>query len=124
MSHTLFSVSEKELFFELYYAKDEAELLEVIGRYPNLFDDSNWKPLDNNPSNYGIVKNQQSNPIAALIEKVTNSIDALLTKKCYECGVNPKSPDAPRTMNEAIEKFYPNNNWDLKSAGGRNTNYC
>jgi hypothetical protein len=115
MSHTLFSVSEKELFFELYTAKDEAELLDVIGIYPNIFDDSNWKPLDNNPSNYGIVKNQQSNPIAALIEKVTNSIDALLTKKCYESGVNPKSLDAPRTMNEAIEKFYPNNNWDLNS---------
>lgn len=29
---------------------------------------------------FGIVRNQQSNPIAALVEKVTNSIDAILTK--------------------------------------------
>jgi len=101
------------LFFSLYTAKDENELSEVINKYPDIFDDKNWKPLGNNKSNYGVVKNQQSNPIAALIEKVTNSIDALLTKKCYESGIDPKAKDAPQSMEEAIDKFYPNNNWDL-----------
>ncbi len=108
------SLSNKELFLELFKAKDEDDVLALFKSSPAIFADENWKPLDNNPSNYGIVKNQQSNPIAALIEKVTNSIDALLTKKCYEAGINPKSIEAPRSMNEAIEKFYPNHNWDLK----------
>lgn len=116
MDQDLFSnsINEEELFFELYHAKDEEGLKKVLKTHPNIFDDKNWKPLGDNPSNYGIVKNQQSNPIAALIEKVTNSIDALLTKKCYQEGLNPKSTKAPRSMNEAIDKFYPNRNWDLQ----------
>ena len=108
-------LSNRELFFEIFNAQDEDDLLKVMEDHPDIFDDGNWKPLGDNRSNYGIVKNQQSNPIAALIEKVTNSIDALLTKKCYELGIDPKNPAAPQSMKEAIEKFYPNNNWDLKS---------
>lgn len=90
----------KQIFEQLYFSKDETELIEVIENYPNIFKDENWKPLGNNKSNYGTVKNQQSSPIASLIEKVTNSIDALLTKRCIENGINPKSKAAPQSMNE------------------------
>lgn len=102
------------LFNQIYSAKDEIELQVIIDNNKELFDNKNWKPLGDNKSNYGVVKNQQSSPIAALIEKTTNSIDALLTKKCYEKGIDPKSSDAPQSMEEAIEVFYPNSNWDLK----------
>ena len=81
------SNSVEDLFFKIYNAKDELELQSIIDNNEDYFNDANWKPLGNNKSNYGVVKNQQSNPIAALIEKVTNSIDALLTKKCYEIRV-------------------------------------
>tara|TARA_R110000751_G_scaffold48931_1_gene108731 strand:- start:24211 stop:26673 length:2463 start_codon:yes stop_codon:yes gene_type:complete len=104
----------QKLFLELFTAKDEEELTEIIEKYPSIFSDENWKALGDNRSNYGVVKNQQSNPIAALIEKVTNSIDALLTKKCYEAGIDPKSAKAPQSMEEAIEAFYPKHNWDLQ----------
>jgi len=103
----------ENLFTKIFNAKDEFELQEVIDKNESIFENSNWKPLGDNKSNYGVVKNQQSNPIAALIEKVTNSIDALLTKKCLELGINPSSSDAPKSMEEAIERFYPNPNWDL-----------
>tara|TARA_R110002050_G_scaffold176775_1_gene309767 strand:+ start:26447 stop:28939 length:2493 start_codon:yes stop_codon:yes gene_type:complete len=105
----------EKLFHALYQAKDEDEVQEVIENNQAIFDDSNWKPLGENKSNYGVVKNQQSSPIAALIEKATNSIDALLTKKCLEQGIDPKTSDAPQTMEEAIEQFYPQNNWDLNT---------
>ena len=117
MKNDLFSettITNEELFTQIFNAPDEEELIKVIDKYESIFDDSNWKPLGDNFSNYGIVKNQQSNPIAALIEKVTNSIDALLTKRCYEAEINPKSKDAPQSMSDAIEKFYPNTNWDLQ----------
>lgn len=67
-----------DLFFQLFQAKDESEVLEVIESHPGIFDDSNWKPLGQNESNYGVVKNQQASPIGALIEKLTNSIDAIM----------------------------------------------
>jgi len=102
------------LFSKIFKAKDEEELSILFNEYQEIFNDDNWKPLGDNKSNYGVVKNQQSNPIAALIEKVTNSIDALLTKQCFEFGIDPKSKEAPQSMDEAIERFYPNNNWDLR----------
>ena len=106
---------QKKLFLQLFNAKDELELQAIIDTNNKIFDTSNWKPLGDNESNYGVVKNQQSNPIAALIEKVTNSIDALLTKKCYEYGEEPSSKTAPQSMEEAIETFYHDNNWDLQN---------
>jgi len=107
--------TELSIFFHnIFNSKDEIELQSIIDSNKTIFDNANWKPLGDNKSNYGVVKNQQSSPIAALIEKTTNSIDALLTKKCYEKGIDPKSSEAPRSMDEAIELFYPNNNWDLK----------
>ncbi|MHA7056445.1 hypothetical protein ACWGOQ_0004450 [Aquimarina sp. M1] len=108
-------INNESLFEKLYSAKDEDELSEIIGVYPDIFDDKNWKPLGDNESNYGVVKNQQSNPIAALIEKVTNAVDAILTKECLVSGINPKSLEAPKSMDEAIIRFFPENNWDLSS---------
>src|SRR5688500_9309635 len=96
----------KQLFHLLYDAGTEEEVQKIIDKYPEVFDNKNWKPLGNNDSNYGIIENQQSNPIAALVEKVTNSMDALLTKKCLEAGINPESDDAPKSMEEAIQRFY------------------
>ncbi|MCY4161992.1 MAG: hypothetical protein OXE77_09035 [Flavobacteriaceae bacterium] len=109
-----------DLFLELYAAKDEQEVDEVIFNYSEIFDDGeNWNPFGQIESNFSVVNNQQSNPIAALIEKVTNSIDAILTKKCLELGLDPKSKDSPKSMKEAIEMFYPDNNWDLKEPRGK-----
>ena len=82
----------------------------------NKFKSDNWKPLGGNYSNYGVVKNQQAAPIAALIEKITNSIDAILTRKCFENDIDPKSDAAPNSMEAAIEKFFPDSkSWDLST---------
>jgi len=106
----------KSLFFEVYRAGTEEELDEVIANTPNVFGQQNWYPLGGDTNYFGIVRSQQSSPIAALVEKITNSIDALLTKRCYEEKLDPKSSAAPKSMYEAAERFYPNNKqWDLKS---------
>lgn len=105
----------EEIFHALFQAKDEDDVFQIIQKYPKVFAHQNWKPLGQNESNYGIVKNQQSNPIAALIEKATNSIDAILTKQCKQLGIDPESADAPQSMDEAIERFFPKNNWDMQS---------
>jgi len=103
-----------KIFHALFKAKDEEELHEVLNTNSDLFVKTNWKPLGGNFSNYGVVKNQQSSPIAALIEKITNSIDAILMKKCLEKGIDPKSDTAPKSMEEAIKLFYDTQaSWDL-----------
>lgn len=115
----IMTLSLNQLFFNLYQAKNEQEVLQVIDRYPHLFANENWFPLGGNDNNFGVVENQQSNPVAAIVEKLTNSIDAILMRKCYEADINPKSADAPRSVEDAIETFFPNyKNWDL--SGPRN----
>lgn len=110
-------IDHRSLFEELFFAPTEVEVRGVVGRHPDIFRDEHWCPLGGDEKFFGIVRGQQSNPIAAIVEKVTNSIDALLMKKGYECGIDPKSSNAPRTMEEALKKFFPNyKQWDLQSA--------
>ena len=43
----------------------------------------------------------------ALVEKITNSIDAILMRRCYEEGIDPCDRNtAPKTMAEAVKKFF------------------
>ena len=114
--HNQSKVSMKQLFTELYSAKTEDDVDKVINNHSDIFKQENWYPLGGNENNFGVIENQQSNPIAALIEKITNSIDAVLMKKCLEVSINPKSGQAPKSMEEAKAKFFANHgDWDLPS---------
>lgn len=111
---SLFNIEPRDLFFLLYKAKNEEEIDKIIQNNPEIFSQDNWSPYGANESYFGVIENQQASPIPALIEKITNSIDAILMKKCYEADVDPKSELAPQNMEEAIRKFFPNSKqWDL-----------
>ena len=116
MLHELQPIKPHLLFILLYNAPTEDEVDNLISKHPEVFKDENWFPLGGDEKMFGIVRGQQSNPIAALIEKATNCIDAILMKNCFEAGIDPKSSSAPKTMNEAIEKFFPEHKqWDLQT---------
>ena len=107
----------KDIFNLLFFSKTEKDVEDVIQSNSEIFKDENWFPLGGNENMFGIVRNQQSNPIAALVEKVTNSIDAMLTKRCLEMDIQPDSNNAPQSMEEAVKLFYPDyKNWDLKQS--------
>lgn len=97
----------KKLFEELYFAPTEEAVDKIIQKYPDVFKQKNWTPYGNNENFFGAIENQQASPIPALVEKITNSIDAILMRKCLEEGINPKASDAPRSMAEAVERFFP-----------------
>ena len=114
--HNQSHVNMKQLFTELYFAKTEDDVDKIINNQPDIFKQENWSPLGSNENNFGVIENQQSTPIAALIEKITNSIDAVLMKKCLEVGTDPKSEQAPKSMEEAKMRFFENHgHWDLPS---------
>jgi hypothetical protein len=107
-----------DLFKALYTAPTEENVDKLISRNHKILGvRENWYPLDKNESNFGVIENQQSSPIAAVVEKLTNSIDAILMRKCYEAGLDPKSPDAPRSMEEAVKRFFgrEQDSWRLTS---------
>lgn len=107
----------RQLFDKLYFAQTEENVDKIINTHPDFFKPENWDPLGGNENNFGVIENQQSAPIAALIEKITNSIDAVLMKKCLEAGLDPKSSQAPQSMEEARTIFFPDHRgWDLATS--------
>ena len=103
-----------QLFEKLYFAQTEDEVDKIINAHTYIFKPENWHPLGGHENNFGVIENQQSTPIAALIEKITNSIDAVLMKKCLEEGIDPKSNHAPQSMEEARTNFFPyHRDWDM-----------
>src|SRR5258708_6379255 len=105
----------ESIFSHLFQAPTEEVLDNVLRQDSWLCEPQNWHPLDGSESNFGVIENQQSSPIAALIEKITNSIDAILMRKCYEAGIDPKSAAAPKSMDKAIKQFFhkENESWYL-----------
>lgn len=102
------------LFWKLYRCPVEADVHSVLEDAGLLESPPNWKPYGGNENNYGVVENQQASPIPALVEKITNGIDAILERRCREEGIDPKSPDAPKSIPDGVAQFFPDHkNWDL-----------
>ncbi len=105
----------RQLFFDLYNASVEKEVDDVLNNYGIIQNPSNWRPYGGNESNFGVIENQQASPIPALIEKITNGIDAILMRRSYEQSIDPRSDQAPRSIDEALQQFFPDHkNWDLR----------
>lgn len=103
----------EKLFIQFYDADTEDELdgvIQSIMESPRV----SWTPYGDNESFFGVIENQQASPVPALVEKLTNSIDAILMRRCYEEGIDPKSSEAPSSVGEAIKTFFKTSqSWDL-----------
>lgn len=93
------------LFLEFLKAELEVEVNQIIIK--NKMDKPEyWIPYGDIDSNYSIIGNQSSNAEKALVEKITNAIDALFMRKCYELKIDPKGLKVPQNPKEALELFY------------------
>lgn len=107
-------MNNEQLFWALFNAHTEAAVDQIIEENPDTFVPQNWNPFGDSLSNFGVVENQQASPIPALVEKVVNSLDAILMRRCLESGIDPKSDAAPRSVEEAVQRFFPEaSSWDL-----------
>lgn len=95
----------QDFCIRLLHAETEDEVVAVLQRLNFWADRGAWRPYGDVSNNRGIVGNQQSSPVAALVEKLVNSIDAVLTAECYRHGIDPSGPDAPPTMHSAVDRF-------------------
>ena len=90
----------------------ESEVEALLQREGLWEDRASWRPYGDILNNRGVVGNQQSSPVAALVRKLVNSIDAVLVSECLLAGIDPKGADAPSTMQIATAEL-------LGVAGGR-----
>ena len=96
----------RELCLKLLHAETENEVVEILKKSNLWYHEENWRLLSDSPSNWSTVGNQQSKSVPSLIEKLVNSIDTVLISTCIQNGVDPRSPEAPQNMYDAIEKFF------------------
>jgi len=96
---------DSELAISLLNCETEKEV-ELVLREAELLNESFWRPLGDSPTNYSIAGNQQASPVASLVEKLVNSLDAVLIDECRRQGIDPRSGQAPKNMRKAIERFY------------------
>ena len=96
-----------ELLDLLLKAESEIEVDEVLKKAGYFQDDSDlWQSFGGFGMNLNTINNQQSDATAALVEKLINSIDAVLMAECYAAGIDPKSAEAPRTMADAVNRLF------------------
>lgn len=105
----------KEVLLKLIRATTQEEVTELINSHP-FFKNCKWRNYGDQANNGGTIKAQSPDPIGALVEKITNGIDALLIRKCLEAKINPTSHSAPQTQNEAIRRFFGDNVADFTLA--------
>lgn len=104
------------LFYELLNSDSENDILEILEAH-NLakFDTNNWKIFggDTFANNKSIIYAQNSTPEGALIEKLTNSVDALILKEAKLNGDDPLSKSSPQTVSQAVHKYFNVEDGDL-----------
>src|SRR5438552_891707 len=100
-------MNQRTLFDSILHAEHEDEVTAVLRKAGYDSDDPNtWAPLGQVENNFGTVGNQQADATAALVEKIINSIDAVLMAECFKRGIDPESAMAPQSMAEAVERFF------------------
>ncbi len=94
------------LALSLASCESEEEVASLL-KAKNLWtDNSRWRNFGDVENNWSTIGNQQSDADAALVEKIVNSVDALLMKECLIRGISPSSDRAPRSIAEALELFF------------------
>lgn len=99
-------MDNKQLAINLAKCENEADII-VLLKEAKIWNNSDyWRSFGDNDNNWSTIGNQQSEADAALVEKIVNSIDALLMKECIIRGIEPTSSDAPQSIAEALENFF------------------
>ena len=96
----------EELFTDLLKAECEEDVTDALSVYGlEKFTEANWIPYGGFENNFGLIGAQQADSLGALVEKIVNSIDAVLLRECLARNLDPRRTLFRRTMNEAAEQF-------------------
>lgn len=108
----------RDLCVALLHAETEDEVIGLLKTAGYWDRPALWRHYGDLENNWGQGGNQQSLAEAALVEKIVNSVDARLIKECLERGIDPKGPDAPKTIREAVSRFFEGGTGKKMATGG------
>ena len=96
----------KDLCLTLVKCESEEEVIEILKKEKYWDRDENWQYFGGDENNYSTIGNQQSKPEAAIVEKIINSVDAMLMGECLSREINPESNEAPQSINAALNDYF------------------
>lgn len=96
----------KQLLLRLIKSESENEVEDLLREYGLWDDEKAWRNYGDRENNYGTIGAQQSRPETAMVEKIINSVDSVLTKECLNQGIDPKSDLAPGSIRLAVDKLF------------------
>lgn len=96
----------RDLCLSLAKCNTEQEVIDILKSADYWDSSNNWMYFGGDENNYSIIGNQQSKPEAAIVEKIVNSVDAVLMGECIKRGIKPDSPKAPKSIKDALVSFY------------------
>ncbi|MCX6721597.1 MAG: hypothetical protein NTY04_00150, partial [Candidatus Staskawiczbacteria bacterium] len=95
----------KSIFLEILKCQTSEEVEKIVKK--EKLDEEGWLFYGGRSNNVGTIDGQMRDADNALMEKITNSIDAILMRRCYEEGIDPRDKSvAPKNMAEAIQLFF------------------
>jgi|JI10StandDraft_1071094.scaffolds.fasta_scaffold15990_1 hypothetical protein len=96
----------KDLCLALVQCETEEEVIEILKREKYWDNPENWQLFGGDENNYSIIGNQQSKPESAIVEKIINSVDAMLMGECLSKGIKPDSDEAPQSIKDALSNYF------------------
>jgi len=81
-------------------ARTSTDVQELLDDATLRFGAMRWRPVGDRPNNIGTIR-MASDPALALVERITNSMDALL-----EMGAHQNPHEAPSSPREAAQRWY------------------
>ena len=96
----------KTVCIKLMRADTEADVVKILKAIGLWDDEEAWRLFSDTENNYSSIGNQQADAVAALIEKIINSVDARLVNACRLAGCDPEGTDAPQSMRAAVARFF------------------
>jgi len=99
-------MNTKELCLRLAQCEAEENVIELLRREKMWDDPSVWQFYGSNENNFATIGNQASRPENALIEKIVNSVDAVLMAECLSRGCDPEGTEAPTSIADAQQRYF------------------
>ncbi len=99
-------MDNRQLCIDIAHCETEREVVKILSKAGYWENSSAWKYYGGVENNFSTIGNQQSKPESALVEKIINSVDAVLMAECLSRGVKPDSVEAPGSIADALESFF------------------
>jgi hypothetical protein len=113
----------KALCLALIKADSEQEVIDILSNAGYWDNPKVWRYYGDYENNFNSIGNQQAHPVAALVEKIINSVDARLMRECLVRGIDPESEDAPQSITDAVALFFENRKVTDSCMAGRIKNW-